>query len=40
MVVCEQVRTISKTRLREQKGRFERDVMTRIDAALKIALDL
>jgi len=40
VVVCEQVRTISKTRLREQKGKFETDVMTRIDAALKIALDL
>ncbi len=40
IVVCEQVRTISKSRLREQKGKFERDVMTRIDAALKIVLDL
>jgi mRNA interferase MazF len=40
IVVCEQVRTINKTRLLEQKGKFERDVMTRIDAALKIALDL
>ncbi|MFI5115529.1 MAG: type II toxin-antitoxin system PemK/MazF family toxin [Terriglobales bacterium] len=40
IVVCEQVRTISKTRLRELKGKFDRTVMTRIDAALKIALDL
>jgi mRNA interferase MazF len=40
IVVCEQVRTINKTRLLEQKGKFERDVMTRINAALKIALDL
>ena len=40
IVLCEQVRTISKTRLREQKGKFEKDVMIRIDAALKIALDL
>lgn len=40
IVVCEQVRTISKTRLIDRKGKFEKDVMTRIDAALKIALDL
>ncbi len=40
IVVCEQVRTISKSRLREHKGKFERDVMARVDAALKIALDL
>jgi mRNA interferase MazF len=40
IVLCEQVRTISKARLREHKGKFEKDVMTRIDAALKIALDL
>ena len=40
IVLCEQVRTINKSRLREQKGKFEKDVMTRIDVALKIALDL
>lgn len=40
IVVCEQVRTISKTRLRDLKGKFDRTIMTRIDAALKIALDL
>jgi mRNA interferase MazF len=40
IVVCEQVRTISKARLRDFKGKFEKHFMTRIDAALKIALDL
>ena len=40
IVVCEQIPTINKTRLIQLKGKFERDVMTRIDAALKIALDL
>ena len=40
IVVCEQVRTISKTRLRELKGKLDKTFMTRIDAALKIALDL
>lgn len=40
IVVCEQVRTISRTRLREHKGKFDKDFITRIDAALKIALDL
>jgi len=40
IVVCEQVRTISRTRLRELKGKLDKTFMTRIDAALKIALDL
>lgn len=40
IVVCEQVRAINKTRLRRQLGSFDRAVMTSIEAALKITLDL
>jgi mRNA interferase MazF len=40
IVVCEQIRAISKTRLRRQLGKFDRNAMTTIDAALKITLDL
>lgn len=40
IVVCEQIRTISKTRLQRQLGTFDRAIMTSIDAALKITLDL
>jgi mRNA interferase MazF len=40
IVICEQVRAISKTRLRQPLGKFEKTVMTSIDAALKITLDL
>ncbi|MFY9908370.1 MAG: type II toxin-antitoxin system PemK/MazF family toxin [Candidatus Sulfotelmatobacter sp.] len=40
IVVCEQVRAINKTRLRDALGKFDKAVMTRIDAALKITLDL
>jgi mRNA interferase MazF len=40
IVVCEQVRAISKTRLRTQLGKFDKAVMTNIEAALKITLDL
>jgi len=40
VVVCEQVRAISKTRLRQQMGKFGHDVMRSIDVALKITLDL
>jgi mRNA interferase MazF len=40
VVVCEQVRAISKTRLKERLGSFDRLVMTSLDAALKITLDL
>jgi mRNA interferase MazF len=40
IVVCEQVRAISKTRLCQQLGKFDRKVMASIDAALKITLDL
>ena len=40
IVVCEQVRAISKTRLKRSMGKFDRAVMARIEASLKIALDL
>jgi mRNA interferase MazF len=40
IVVTEQVRAISKTRLRQQIGKFDRNVIMRIEAALKITLDL
>jgi mRNA interferase MazF len=40
IVVCEQVRAISKTRLKEQLGKFDKSVMTSVEAALKITLDL
>jgi mRNA interferase MazF len=40
IVICEQVRAINKTRLREQLGKFDRPIMTSIEAALKITLDL
>ncbi len=40
IVICEQVRAISKTRLKDVLGKFDKSVMTSIEAALKIALDL
>ena len=40
IILGEQVRAISKTRLRQQLGKFDRQVMASVDAALKIALDL
>jgi len=40
IVVCELVRAISKNRLRRQIGKFDRQVMASIDAALKTTLDL
>ncbi|MFB3813151.1 MAG: type II toxin-antitoxin system PemK/MazF family toxin [Terriglobales bacterium] len=40
IVVCEQVRAISKTRLKDQLGKFDRPTMTSIEAALRITLDL
>ena len=40
-VQCHQVRTISKLRISEPKaGRATDDVMTRVDAALRLHLDL
>jgi mRNA interferase MazF len=40
IALCEQVRAISKTRLRSALGRLSRAEMTSIEAALKITLDL
>jgi mRNA interferase MazF len=40
IVVCEQVRAINKTRLMTPVGKFDKRVMTSIEAALKITLDL
>lgn len=40
IVVCEQVRAISKTRLTRSLGKFDRTILTRIEAAIKITLDL
>jgi mRNA interferase MazF len=40
IVVCEQIRAISKTRLKHQLGKFDKNVLTSIEAALKITLDL
>jgi mRNA interferase MazF len=40
IVICEQVRAINKTRLKKMLGKFDKTVMTSIEAALKITLDL
>jgi mRNA interferase MazF len=40
IVMCEQVRAISKTRLIKPLGKFDKPTMTSIEAALKITLDL
>ncbi len=40
IVLCEQVRAISKTRLKERLGAVDESTMTALDAALKITLDL
>jgi mRNA interferase MazF len=40
IVLCEQVRTINKTRLKKQLGTFARPLLASIEAALKITLDL
>jgi mRNA interferase MazF len=40
VVVCEQIRAISQTRLQRQMGSFDRTIMTSIEAAIKITLDL
>ena len=39
-VLLYQTRTISKTRIGDQLGRLSPDTMARIDAALRLALDL
>ncbi len=40
IVITEQVRAINKTRLTMHIGKFDKAVMTSIEAALKITLDL
>lgn len=40
IVVCEQVRAINKARLRRPLGKFDKSIMTSIEAAIKITLDL
>jgi mRNA interferase MazF len=40
IVLTEQVRAISKTRLRRQVGSLDRRTMQQIEAALKVTLDL
>ena len=40
IVICEQIRAISKTRLKGSLGKFDKSTMTNIEAALKITLDL
>jgi mRNA interferase MazF len=40
IVICEQVRAISKTRLDHALGKFDKAILTSIEAALKITLDL
>ncbi len=40
IVICEQIRAISKTRLKRWMGKFDSTTLTSIEAALKITLDL
>lgn len=40
IAVCEQIRTISKTRLTKRYGKVGRTEMASIEAAIKIAIDL
>ena len=40
VVLCEQIRAISQSRLQRQMGSFDRATMTSIEAAIKITLDL
>jgi mRNA interferase MazF len=40
VVVCEQIRAISKTRLQRHMGTLDRAIITNIEAALKLTLDL
>lgn len=40
VVLLEQIRTIDKKRLREKIGRFDEDMMRRVDEALKISIGL
>jgi mRNA interferase MazF len=40
IVICEQIRAISKTRLKRLMGKFDETVLAGIASALKITLDL
>jgi mRNA interferase MazF len=40
VVLCEQIRAISQSRLKRQMGSFDRAMMTNVEAAIKITLDL
>jgi mRNA interferase MazF len=40
IVICEQVRAINKTRFKSKLGSFSKQIITSIEAALKITLDL
>ncbi len=40
IVICEQVRAISKNRLKRHMGRLDRAMMASVENALKITLDL
>jgi mRNA interferase MazF len=40
VALCEQVRAIAKTRLGQQSGRLPSNVLSQVNASLKIALDL
>jgi mRNA interferase MazF len=40
VVLCEEIRAISQSRLERQMGSFDRAMMTSIEAAIKITLDL
>lgn len=40
VILLEQIRTIDKKRLREKIGHFDNDVISEIDKALKISLNL
>jgi mRNA interferase MazF len=40
IVICEQVRAISKSRLRHPMGKLDKAALTSVEAALKITLDL
>ncbi|MDO5717307.1 MAG: type II toxin-antitoxin system PemK/MazF family toxin [Tissierellia bacterium] len=40
VVLLEQIRTIDKKRLRERIGKFGKDVMDQIDAAIKVSVGI
>ncbi|RVU54576.1 type II toxin-antitoxin system PemK/MazF family toxin [Anaerosphaera multitolerans] len=40
VILLEQIRTIDKKRLRERIGKFPENIMTEIDKAIKVSLDI